>query len=87
MGSWWNGKCILLVEACNVPELLENEKGEQMSDGMPFTGHNAIDLKNTLESIYKCEMPVEVFDAFLSDYVKTKNLDEARLFAMLEWDC
>lgn len=54
---------------------------------MPFTGHGVIHLKNTLESIYKCKMPVEVFDAFLAEYVKTKDLDKARFYAFSEWDC
>ena len=54
---------------------------------MPFTGHTVVELLHTLESIYDSEMQVEIFDAFLYNYAKTKNLAEARLFAQLEWDC
>lgn len=48
---------------------------------MPFTGHSAEDLRTTLQSIADSPLPVELFDAFLFDYVKTKDLGEARFFA------
>ena len=54
---------------------------------MPFTGHEHGHLKATLESIVESGLPVEIFDAFLAGYLKTKNLDEARFFAQCEWDC
>ena len=54
---------------------------------MPFTGHKAEHVYETLESIVNSGMPVEIFDAFLSEYIKTADLDKARFFAMCEWDC
>jgi hypothetical protein len=54
---------------------------------MPFTGHDIGSLQQILESIYKCPMPIEVFDAFLAEYAKSKDLDKARGFAFSEWDC
>ena len=54
---------------------------------MPFTGHSPEALHNTLTSITECSLPTEVFDAFLSEYAKTKDLNKARFFAMCEWDC
>jgi hypothetical protein len=57
------------------------------SFGMPFTGHNPGHLLATLKSISESSLSVEIFDAFLSEYVKTKDLDKARFFATCEWDC
>ena len=57
-----------------------------MSD-MPFTGHTVVDLVHTLELIYNSQMQVELFDAFLYEYAKTKDLEKAICFADLEWDC
>jgi hypothetical protein len=54
---------------------------------MPFSGHDAEHLAAALDSIVKCSLPIEVFDAFLAEYAKTKDLDKARNFAMCEWDC
>ena len=54
---------------------------------MPFTGHNAKHLEACLKSITESGLPAEVFDAFLAEYVKTKDLDKARFFAQCEWDC
>ena len=56
-------------------------------DGMPFSGHSPEDLHVTLKSITNSSLPVEVFDAFLSEYAKTKDLDKALFFASCEWDC
>lgn len=54
---------------------------------MPFTGHTPEELSATFKSIAECSMPVEVFDAFLAEYVRTKDLGKARFFASCEWDC
>jgi len=54
---------------------------------MPFTGHDAQHLETCLKSIIESGLPIEVFDAFLAEYVKTKDLDKARFFAACEWDC
>lgn len=54
---------------------------------MPHSQHEAEHLRLTLNSIIECPLPLEVFDAFLAEYARTKNLDEARFFAMCEWDC
>ena len=54
---------------------------------MPFTGHTPEKLKETLKSIIESGLPIEVFDAFLAEYVRTQCLDKARFFAMCEWDC
>ena len=54
---------------------------------MPFTGYSPEDLYNTLKSISECSLPVEVFDAFLSEYARSKDLKKARHFAACEWDC
>lgn len=54
---------------------------------MPFTGHTGEELFTTLESITNSPLSVELFDAFLSEYVKTKDLQKARFFASCEWDC
>lgn len=54
---------------------------------MPFTQHSAEALFNTLESIKNCPLPVEVFDAFLFQYAKERDLVDARFFAQCEWGC
>lgn len=54
---------------------------------MPFTGHDAKHLHATLKSIADSPLPVELFDAFLAEYAKTKDLEKARFFAQCEWDC
>lgn len=54
---------------------------------MPFTGHTVTELENTLNSIANCALPIEVFDAFLSEYLETGDLAKARFFAQCEWDC
>jgi len=54
---------------------------------MPFTGHNADHLAETLKSIVESGLAVEVFDAFLAKYKETGDLDKARFFAACEWDC
>ena len=54
---------------------------------MPFTGEHPQKLADTLRGIVECSLPIEVFDAFLSEYSKTKDLDKSRFFAMCEWDC
>jgi len=54
---------------------------------MPFSGHEAGHLEATLRSIVESELPAEVFDAFLFEYGKTKDLDKSRFFAQCEWDC
>ena len=54
---------------------------------MTFTGHTHEKLKATLKSIIESGLPIEIFDAFLAEYVKTQCLDKARFFAMCEWDC
>jgi hypothetical protein len=52
-----------------------------------FSGHEFKDIQECLESISSCSLPTEVFDAFLSEYKKTGDLDVARFFALCEWDC
>lgn len=59
----------------------------QVGSTMPFTDHEADSLFNTLDSIAKCPLPTEVFDAFLWHYGKHKDLEAARFFAFTEWDC
>ena len=54
---------------------------------MPSSGHSPEELELTLKSIAECPLPIEVFDAFLSEYKKTGSLSEARFFAQCEWDC
>lgn len=54
---------------------------------MPFSGHDAQHLSSTLKSITESGLPIEIFDAFLAEYSRTKDLDKARFFAMCEWDC
>lgn len=61
--------------------------GEDEGFTMPFSGHEPDHLMATLKSITESSMPAEIFDAFLSEYAKTKDLDRARAFAMCEWDC
>lgn len=56
------------------------------SDVMPFTSHTASDLMEALTNISTCPLPVEVFDAFLSEYAKTQSLEDAWWFARCEWD-
>lgn len=53
---------------------------------MPFTGHTADDLITVLKCIAKSGLPAEAFDAFLSEYAKTKDLGKAFCFARCEWD-
>ena len=53
----------------------------------PFSGHTMQHLADTLKGINECGLPVEVFDAFLSEYKETGDLDKARFFALCEWDC
>lgn len=53
---------------------------------MPFTGHTPEELANTLKAINECGLSVEAFDAFLGDYVVTKDLQKAWFFAVCEWD-
>jgi len=52
-----------------------------------FSGHDFEDIHNTLKSITDCPLPTEVFDAFLSEYKKTGDLNASRFFAECEWDC
>jgi len=59
---------------------MSNERG-------PFTGEPQEDLKAILLSISDSPLPVEVFDAFLAEYARTKDLQGARFFAQCEWDC
>jgi hypothetical protein len=73
-------------------ETTETEKSNAVSGRdepvvMPFSGHSAEHLYATLKSITESGMPVEIFDAFLSEYTKTGDLNKARFFAMCEWDC
>ena len=75
----------LLVERGTKPE--SNMQSDCVDDGMPFTGHDPKQLQEILKSIIESGMPVEIFDAFLGEYVKTKDLNKARFFAMCEWDC
>jgi len=56
-------------------------------DKMPYSGHGREELVGILKSIVSCELPVEVFDAFLYHYSISGNLEESRFFAMCEWDC
>jgi len=76
-----------------------NRIGDDMTNGkydacdtqepvtMPFTGHGAEHLFATLNSITNSGLSVEIFDAFLAEYARSKDLDKARHFAMCEWDC
>ena len=59
----------------------------EVNSRMPFTGHEARRLQDMLHSIVTSTMPVEVFDAFLAEYARSKDLDKARSFAHSEWDC
>ena len=52
-----------------------------------LSGHDLQDVYETFKSIKECPLPTEVFDAFLAEYARTKDLKEARFFAMCEWDC
>lgn len=54
---------------------------------MPFTGHSANKLLDVLDSINNSSLKVELFDAFLAEYVKTSCLDNSLNWALLEWDC
>jgi len=54
---------------------------------MPFTGESENKLQGILNSIIKCDLPVEVFDAFLYSYKKTGDIDKSLFFALREWDC
>ena len=54
---------------------------------MPFTGHKPEHLYAILKSIADSPLSVELFDAFLAEYIKTKDLDKARFFGLCEWDC
>ncbi len=84
-------------DECNSALLREREVAElerlkakydtTSESAMPFTGHGKEHLQDVLDSISNCQAPAEVFDAFLSDYAKTGNLDQARHFAHSEWDC
>jgi hypothetical protein len=60
---------------------------DKKPDGMPFTGHDHKSLKKTLKAINQSGMPVEIFDAFLHEYVETRDLGKAIYFALYEWDC
>lgn len=53
---------------------------------MPFTGHCAKSMFDYLGLINNSGLPVECFDAFLAEYAKTKDLDQAWFFAQCEWD-
>lgn len=66
---------------------LADPKAVIIDDDMPFTHHSASHLWAILKSIVESPLPIEVFDAFLSEYANGKNLDEARSFAQSEWDC
>lgn len=66
-------------------KLKGDAKGSEFT--MPFTGHKPEDLLQALNSINESGMPVEIFDAFLAEYCRSKDLIEARFFAQCEWDC
>jgi len=57
------------------------------STPMPFTGHTSKEIRSTLVQIVKCGMPIEVFDAFLAEYARSKDLNKSMKFAFDEWDC
>lgn len=52
-----------------------------------FSGHTLNDVYETFKSIKECSLQTEVFDAFLAEYARTKDLGKARFYAMCEWDC
>jgi len=54
---------------------------------MPFTNHDGGELHQALQLIIGSSLPVELFDAFLAEYVLCKDLDKALAFARREWDC
>lgn len=54
---------------------------------MPFTNEDPAELQQALYLIVGSSLPVEMFDAFLSEYGKTNDLDKAIFFAECEWDC
>lgn len=54
---------------------------------MPFTGEEVEVLAFALDVISNSNgLDLEVFDAILGEYAKTRNLDEAVAFARSEWD-
>jgi ribosome biogenesis GTPase A len=64
-----------------------NQEAEDQEIKMPFTGIEAETLTNVLNFLASSDMATELFDAFLFDYSRCKNLDEALSFARREWDC
>jgi len=54
---------------------------------MPFTDAQYDELSSILVTIYKSELPVELFDAFLGEYESSGNIHSALAFAFREWDC
>ncbi len=51
---------------------------------MQFTGHKPEQLLSVLNYIAECDLPLEMFDAFLDDYAETRDLRSALVFA-LKW--
>lgn len=52
-----------------------------------MSGHTFSELKEILDFMYKSELSIEIFDAFLMEYGQNKNIQNALSFARSEWDC
>ena len=52
-----------------------------------FTKHKVEDLEWALKRINEGELSVELFDAFLDEYTRTKSLAKSIFRASCEWDC
>lgn len=53
---------------------------------MPFTRHCSKELLGVIKWLKETPLPAESLDAFLYEYVKSKDLDKAIFFACCEWD-
>ena len=52
-----------------------------------LSGHPFSELQEVLDFINDKELAVELFDAFLAEYARTKDIGKAIFFARCEWDC
>lgn len=53
---------------------------------MPFTNESREDLEEVLMRIIHNPLCIEIFDAFLGNYEKSKDLKGSLYSALIEWD-